>query len=157
MAQAGLSTLGILFGYAAESTANTKPAAFALLDRINSIGGVSLSTEQIDASALEDMVSRYVAGRADTGGSFPVTVNVTNETTEQWKNVIDAYKALTEGKRMWFEVWSPNLTKAFYIVAQPPQKLPMPESSQNGLWTMEIPLTIEEYVGLDVAIKPTEG
>ena len=157
MAQAGLSTLGILFGYAAESTANTKPATFALLDRINSIGGVSLSTEQIDASALEDMVSRYVAGRADTGGSFPVTVNVTNETTEQWQNVITAYNALTEGKRMWFEVWSPNLTKSFYIVAQPPQKLPMPESSQNGLWTMEIPLTIEEYVGLDVAIKPTEG
>ena len=113
MAQAGLSTLGILFGYAAESTANTKPATFALLDRINSIGGVSLSTEQIDASALEDMVSRYVAGRADTGGSFPVTVNVTNETTEQWQNVITAYNALPEGKRIRFEVWSPNLTKAY--------------------------------------------
>ena len=154
---AGVSTLGITFGYGTEDTAGTKPTTFTQLNRINAIGGITIENEQIDASALEDKVSRYVQGRGDTGGSFTVTVNVTNETTEQWQNVITAYNALTGAKRMWFEVWSPNLTKAFYIVAQPPQKLPMPESSQNGLWTMEIPLTIEEYVGLDVAIKPTEG
>ena len=54
MALAGVSTIGIEFGYALEATAGTKPAKFKKLTRINSIGGISLETEQIDASALED-------------------------------------------------------------------------------------------------------
>lgn len=54
MALPGVSTIGIEFGYALETTSGTKPSAFSLLTRINSIGGIELSTEQIDASALED-------------------------------------------------------------------------------------------------------
>ena len=53
MAAAGVSTLGILFGYSA-GTYDTKPSSFTLLTRINAIGGIALETEQIDASALED-------------------------------------------------------------------------------------------------------
>lgn len=64
---AGLSTLGITFGYGVETTAGTKPTAFTQLDRINSIGGITQDVEQIDASALEDTSTKYVAGRADTG------------------------------------------------------------------------------------------
>lgn len=67
MALPGVSTIGIEFGYALETTAGTKPSAFNLLTRINAIGGIELSTEQIDASALEDYVTRYIAGRQDTG------------------------------------------------------------------------------------------
>jgi len=52
MALPGVSTLGVLFGYGAAGA--TKPNAFTLLTRINSIGGIALETEQIDASALED-------------------------------------------------------------------------------------------------------
>lgn len=64
---AGLSTLGITFGYGVETTAGTKPSTFSQLDRINSIGGIAQDVEQIDASALEDLSTKYVAGRADTG------------------------------------------------------------------------------------------
>lgn len=53
MAAAGVSSLGLLLGYAG-GTYDTKPASFTLLNRINAIGGISLETEQIDASALED-------------------------------------------------------------------------------------------------------
>ena len=88
MGAAGISTLGITFGYGVESTAGTKPTTFTKLNRINTIGGIDISNEQIDASALEDMVSRYVQGRGDTGGSFPVTVNATPETISEWKSVI---------------------------------------------------------------------
>ena len=56
---AGLSTLGVKFGYAVESVAGQKPSAFTQLERCNSIAGISLSVEQIVASALEDYVSRY--------------------------------------------------------------------------------------------------
>lgn len=154
MAQAGISTLGILFGYASESTAGDKPSAFKPLTRINSIGGITLDVEQIDASALEDMVSRYISGRQDTGGSFSVTVNLTDETATEWETLIAEYKALTGGKKMWFETWSPYFTKAFYVVAQPPIEIPQPQCDQNGLWTVEMSLVIEEYKGIDTAIKP---
>lgn len=65
--QAGLSSLGVKFGFGVETTAGTKPAAFSWLERCNSISGIALPTENIDASALEDLVTRYVPGRQDTG------------------------------------------------------------------------------------------
>ena len=63
MALAGLSTLGIGLKYAVETTAGTAPTSgYVTLSRINSIGGISQDTEQIDASALEDTSSKYIAG-----------------------------------------------------------------------------------------------
>lgn len=44
----GLSTLGVKLGFAVETTANTKPAAFTWLERVNSISGIELPSEQID-------------------------------------------------------------------------------------------------------------
>ena len=153
--EAGISTLGITFSYGVEETAGTKPTGFTLLHRINNIGGINLETEQIDASALEDMISRYIQGRADTGGSFPVTVNFTDETAEEWATLISAYKGLADGKRMWFQTSSPYLTKSFFAVAQPPLQIPQPEMGQNGLLTVDMNLVIEEYKGMDTKVQPT--
>lgn len=153
MALAGISTLGVTFGYGAETTAGTKPTSFTQLTRINSIGGITIENEQIDASALEDFVSRYVQGRADTGGSFPVTINATPETISEWENVISAYKdAYSTGKRMWFQTIIPGFEESFYVVAQPPSIIPQPEIEQNGLLTIEMNLTIEEYIGMETKI-----
>lgn len=157
MAVAGISSLGITFGYGTETTAGTKPTTFKQLTRINSIGGITIEPEQIDASALEDMVTRYVKGRADTGGSFPVTINLTDETRAEWEALITEYKALTGGKRMWFETVVPGFTDAFFVVAQPPEEIPQPEISQNELLTVEMSLTIEEYKGMDTAIALSGG
>ena len=154
MAAAGVSSLGLLLGYAG-GTYDTKPASFTLLNRINAIGGISLETEQIDASALEDLVTRYVAGRADSGGTFPITVNLTSETIDEWHTVIELSKTqVAAGNTVWFEVYSPNLSDAFYICAETPQMIPMPEFEQNSLMTVEIVLVINEYKGLDTAIEP---
>lgn len=46
--QAGLSSLGVKFGYGVETVAGTKPAAFTWLERCNSISGIALPTENID-------------------------------------------------------------------------------------------------------------
>jgi len=155
MALAGISTLGIEFGYALETTAGTKPTAFTKLTRINSIGGIELSTEQIDASALEDYVTRYIAGRQDTGGEWTVTINPTDDTIAEWNTLIDAYENRTnKNLSMWWVVWSPYLTKSFYVVAEPPKQLPMSEMAQNELQTVEMTLTINEYKGMDEAIRP---
>lgn len=155
--EAGISSLGVRLGYAAEMTAGTKPTSFIWLERANSIGGIALSTEQIDASSLEDEISRYISGRQDTGGTWSITFNLSDEVIDQLETMIDTYKSLTGGKRMWYEVWSPYLTKAFFVVAQPPKYIPMPEESQNALQTVELTFTIEEYKGMDEGIKPVES
>ena len=157
MAAAGISTLGITFGYGTEATAGTKPTSFKQLTRINALGGINIEPEQIDASALEDFITRYVKGRADTGGSFPVTVNFTSDTVKEWQDLITAYKALSGGKRMWFETIIPGVTNSFFVIAQPPEEIPQPEIGQNELLTVEMNLTIEEYKGLDTSVEFTQG
>jgi hypothetical protein len=153
----GLSTLGVKFGYAVETVAGTKPATFTWLERCNNISGIELTTEQIDASALEDLVTRYVAGRQDSGGQWTVTFNTTGEVVAQLEAMIAAYnggQAQSTPLNTWFEVWSPNNDKAFYVVAQPPQILPMPEFGQNELQTIDVVFTIVEYKGQSTAIEP---
>lgn len=151
---AGVSTLGVTFGYGVETVAGQKPDAFTVLDRINSIGGITIENEQIDASALEDLVSRYIQGRGDTGGSFPVGVNFTKETNVQWEDVISEFKtAQADGKRMWFETIIPGFDEAFFVVAQPPTAIPQPEFAQNELLVVEMNLTIEEYIGMDTKVE----
>ena len=157
MAAAGISTLGITFGYGTETTAGTKPTSFKQLTRINALGGINIEPEQIDASALEDEITRYVKGRADTGGSFAVTVNFTSDTVKEWQDLITAYKALSGGKRMWFETIIPGVTNSFFVIAQPPEEIPQPEIGQNELLTVEMNLTIEEYKGLDTSVACTPG
>ena len=156
MALAGLSSLGVTFGYGVETTADTKPTKFNLLTRINAIGGISGSSNSIDASALEDYMERSVSGRQESGSTFPVTINMTPDTVQEWNKVISDYKALTGGKRMWFEVCHPQMDgKAFFIVGQPPQVIPMPSFDQNALMTVELTIAIDEYKGLDTEVKPT--
>lgn len=154
--EAGISTLGITFGYGSEGTAGEEPTAFKQLHRINSIGGITIENEQIDASALEDLVSRYVRGRADTGGSFPIGVNFTSETVEEWKEVISEFAGNEgTGKRMWFQTIVPGFNEAFFVIAQPPTAIPQPEIGQNELLVVEFNLTIEEYKGMKTKIPFT--
>ena len=156
--QAGLSTLQVAFAYAVETTANTKPAAFTQLERCNNISGIELPVETIDASALEDVVTKYIAGRQDTGGEWSVTFNFTEEVAAQLNAMIAAYNtAKASNLNTWFEVYHPSMTKAFFVVAEPPQKLPMPEMGQNELLTIDVTFTIVEYKGMDTAVVPTQS
>lgn len=150
---AGISTLGMKLSYALETEVGSKPTSFTKLNRINSIGGISQSTEQIDASAIEDMASRYVSGRQDSGGEWTVTVNFTNETQAEWETLISAYQNRSNNDfRMWWQVTSDDLNKSFFVVAQPPKVVPMPEIGQNELLTVEMTLSIDEYIGADTTV-----
>ena len=150
---AGLSTLGITLGYGVETSAGTKPSTFTQLERINNIGGISMDTERIDASALEDYVTKYIAGRQDTGGDWTITVNYTPETEQQWQDCISAYNtAKASALNVWFEVIVPNQANAFFVIAELPQNIPMPEMGQNELLTVEIGLSIVEYKGVSAKV-----
>lgn len=147
---AGISTLGVKVGYAVGSS---KPSSLVELERCNAIGGIELSTEQIDASALIDSISRYIAGRADTGGTWDLTFNLTDEVQSILSTMLSAYAGRTSGQALWLEVTAPDLTDGFWVKAQPPAKIPMPEMSQNSLLTVTLSFAIEEYIGLDTKVS----
>lgn len=150
----GISTNGTLLSYAVEgTTAGVKPASFTKLNRINSIDEISIESEQIDSSALEDEIEKNIAGRASAGGSFNIVVNLTNETLTEWETLISASKTATAaGKATWFQIKPKNLTKAIFVTAEPPAKVPSPAFDQNGLLTVSIPLVINEYKGYDTLV-----
>jgi len=152
---AGISTLGMKLGYAIETTPGVAPTAYSWLQRANSIGGIELSTETIDASAIEDLITRSIAGRQDTGGEWTFSFNLTNETRPMYQKMLDdASDALTENRRTWFTVWSKYLDRAFFIVAQPGGTIPMPSIDQNALLVAELTLALDEYKGLLEPIEP---
>lgn len=156
MALAGLSTLGITFGYGVETTAGNKPSTFTQLTRINSIGGISITPETIDASALEDAVEKSVAGRASTGATWEVVINYTPDTADEWADVISDYNtAKLSGLQTWFEVIVPSMTDGFFVIAEPPQEIPMPELGQNALLTVTMSLTIVDYKGTSAKVAFT--
>lgn len=152
----GVSTLGVTLSYGVETTAGTKPETFTLLPRVNAISGIELDVETIDASALEDYQERSISGRQSTGGDWSVTFNLTTETEAIIETMLEAAATATAAnKRTWFQVISPNLTKSFFVVAQPGTKIPMPDFSQNELLTVDVTLTIDEYIGMDTKVTPT--
>lgn len=150
--EAGISTLGTILAYGVETTEGEKPTTFTWLERVNEIGEISLDTEQIDASATDDEITRYLAGRQDTGGSWEVTVNITNQVLDIIDDMIDKYKALSNGKRMWFQIYTSKLNKAIFVVAQPPLHTPSSAVSQNSLYTAGLTFTLEEYKGYDTPV-----
>lgn len=150
--------ISAIFSYAVEESEGQKPSEgtnWKQLHRCNEISEITLETETIDASALEDMQSRYIAGRQDTGGTWDVTFNLTNEVITELQTMLTAAETgLKESKRTWFQVTFPNLEKSFFVVGQPGTKVPLPAVAQNELLTGAISIAIDEYIGLDTTIKP---
>lgn len=152
-----LTTLGVKFGYGIETTAGQKPSTFTQLHRCSSIGGISLETEQIDVSALEDLVSQYAAGRQDTGGTWEVVFNMNQDViTAIRKLYSDSVAARPSNLATWFEVIFPDLNEAFFVVAETGREIPLPEIGQNEAATLPITLIISSYKGLLEKVEFTE-
>ena len=150
---ADLTTLGVTIHYAVETKAGTKPTTFTWLKRCSAIGGISLDTEQIDVSALEDYITQYAAGRQDTGGTWELTFNLNSEVITAIKKLYsDSKTGKTTGLRTWFEVVFPDLADAFFVVAETGREIPLPEIAQNEAATIPVVLIINEYKGLDTKV-----
>ena len=149
-----LTTLGVKFGYGIETTKGQKPATFTQLKRCSSIAGISLETEQIDVSALEDFVTQYAAGRQDTGGTWEVVFNMNQDViTAIRKLYSDSVEARTNGLATWFEIVFPDLQEAFFVVAETGREIPLPEIAQNEAATLPITLIISQYKGLEEKVE----
>ena len=152
---ADLTTLGVKFGYAVEATAGTRPTAgYTQLPRCKSIGGINLSPEQIDVSCLEDEISKYAEGRADTGGTWDTSFY--SDGLAGLKTLLtSAATAKAAKKGVWFEVWVPGLSDGFFVKAAVLSKLAMGDISDNAALEIPLSLTIEDYEGLATAVEPT--
>lgn len=143
MADAGLSTLGIKVWQAqTENSAKvTEAASYSQLTRINSIGEVTITPETIDASALEDLDSRFVAGKSTVTDALTITINATNDTIAEWKAIA--------GKQICIMIDIPSMEDAFFVIVEVPATLPLPALDQNALLTMAINCTVNKFIGLD--------
>jgi len=146
----GLSTLGITFGYAVGST---KPSSFTQLDRISSIGELSITNETIDISCLEDLTSKFTRGRGSISDTIPIVVNWTDEVEAEWEAVLAAYNGRASGETMWWEIIIPGMTKAAFFKAQPPTALPIPSLDQNAALVNTMNLVAEDLVGWDSKVN----
>lgn len=146
MAEFGLSALGVtVWGAITEGNAKvTEASSYTQLTRINEIGEADISPEAIDASALEDFITRYVPGRSTVTDSIPFTVNVTNETIAEWTALL--------GKTICILVDVPGLDDQWFVIVTVPTKLPLPSIGQNSLLTMAINCTVNDYIGLDTRV-----
>ena len=157
---ARLSTLGVTVGYGIEASAGVKPSTFTQIEECSNIAGVALSTESIDASALEDYITQYVEGRADTGGTWDLEFRLDpDKSMSQIEAMYTASNtAKASGLRTWWEVIVPGLTKAFFVVAAcGSSEIPMPEMGQNDALTITLSLVINEYKGLDTKVAFSGG
>lgn len=156
---ARLTTLGVTFSYGIETTKGTKPTSFTQLEEASSIGGISLDTEQIDVSALEDYLTQYAAGRQDTGGTWEIEfIMDPDKSVKQIKELYSKSKtAKTSGLATWFQVTFPDMDEAFFVVAECGREIPMPEIAQNEAATLSISLIISSYKGLATKIEATTG
>lgn len=159
----GVSTLGTkLYYYIAKANDSALPtlsgdAKYTCLHRINSIAEITLDTETIDASALEDEIEQAVAGRASmNGGGWNVTVNATSETIAEWQALINAYNtalATDAETTVYFVTSVKGLSgKMFAVEAEPPAKIPYPSFDQNGLLTVAMSCTVNTYLGIVDAV-----
>lgn len=149
MADAGLSTLGVEV-WQAETNGEkiTNSSLYSQLTRINAMGEVTVTPENIDASALEDLFSRYVAGRSTLTDALAITVNATNETIAEWKKIL--------GKKICVQTIIPGLTDAFFVIVTVPTTIPQPAFDQNGLLTFVMNCTVNDFIGLSDKVEPTE-
>lgn len=151
MAAAGVSTLGIEVFQALSTDGNkvTDGSMYTQLTRINAIGGVDVTPETIDASALEDYISKSIAGRSSVSDSMAITVNATDDTIAQWKAILN--------KKICLMVTVPDLTEAFFTILTVPSVIPQPSLDQNGLLTFDMNCTVNDFIGLDEAVEVTTG
>lgn len=151
-----LSTIGVKFGWAVESTAGTKPTAFTQIRDCVAIAGIDLSTDTIDVTPLENYFREYVDGIKDTGGTWDITFNLNSVSVAEWERLRTASSAgVADNKATWAVVWIPNFAKSFFVKFTPGE-IPMPEFSVGSAFQGAISCTVNSYEGLADAIEPTE-
>lgn len=150
-----LSTLGVQLQYCVETTPGTRPTTgYTRIYGIKSTPSLNPAPDTIETTTLDELEYKtYVDGLKDLGGALEFTFNLTQDLTEKWDALVQAYQtAKAANKKVWFTIVVPGLTDSFYFTGNP-SAMGLPETSVNGV------LEITNYItptGAPVkAAKPT--
>ena len=117
-----ISTAGVTFGYAVESTAKTRPTTgYTIIPDVKEIPEMNPEPETLETTTLaETEFKTYIEGLKDLGGALSFLANYTTELETAWAELVDEYKtAVAAGKSVWFEVKHPKLEKSVFFTGQP--------------------------------------
>lgn len=153
---ADLSTAGIKFAYAVETTAGTKPDAFTAITGAKSIPEMNPEPSTLETTSLDATVWKtYIAGLKDTGGALGITFNDNDTFQASWESFKAAYDtAKASNLATWVEFYIPGKTKAFYMTV---------DVSELGFGGAEVDSVLENTgyivpngnIGWDTAIVPS--
>jgi hypothetical protein len=138
-----LSTAGVTFGYAVESTVGTRPTTgYSIIPDVKSIPEMNPEPETLETTDLSQTEYKtYIEGLKDLGGALSFTANFTEELETVWTELVAAYKsAKTEGKSVWFEVKHPELDKSVFFTGQP-SAMGLPEISVGSVLETNLYIT----------------
>ena len=117
-----LSTAGVTFGYAVETSKGTRPTTgYINIPDVKEVPEMNPEPETLETTTLaETEFKTYIEGLKDLGGALSFLANYTTDLETVWAALVDAYKtAKTDGKSVWFEVKHPGLTKSVFFTGQP--------------------------------------
>lgn len=157
MSSVDLTTIGIRFGFAIESTAGTRPTAFENIVNPKDTPDLSPQPDSLDATSLNDLeFKRYLLGLKDTGGNISFTVAMSEATLNQWNDMCeDSKTAEASGKATWFCLYHPGLSNSFFFKGQP-AKLGFPSSGVNSVWDATVYIAPTGGFDWDTAVNPTD-
>ena len=118
-----LSSAGLLVKYAVETTQGTRPTTgYTELPGVKAIPAFGDEVNTIQTTPLSATKNHtYIEGLADSGGSIQLTVNDYPAFRTAYTAMIEAYKGLDSGKRLWIEYAYPadSGMESFYYPCEP--------------------------------------
>lgn len=152
-----LSTAGIKFGYAVESTSGTKPTTgYTYIPELKEIPEINPEPSLLETTTLDETEFRtYIAGLKDLGSALTFTANLTEDFKTAWETLVSKYEtAKASGKATWFVVRYPGITESCYFTGEP-STLGQPGAAVDSVQEVNVyitPTSAPEY-----ATAPTEG
>ena len=146
-----LNSLGVKLGYAIETTAGTRPTTnYIRIPGVKSTPSFNIEPASHQSTTLEEtQFHTYVAGLKDIGGALPFGFNLTEALMDLWEeHVDDSELAAQSGRRTWYHVNIPGLTRGFFF-AGTPSELGLPEIAVDGVLETEVFVTPTAIHGFD--------
>jgi hypothetical protein len=138
-----LSTAGVTMGYAVETEVGKRPTSgYKLIPDLKEIPDFNPEPETHESTTLEETEYKtYVKGLKDVGGALGFGANFTQKLQDEWEALVTAYDtASASGKRIWYEIQHPKLTKAVFFHGEP-SSMGLPSISVNGVLETTVYIT----------------
>lgn len=130
-----LSTAGIYIAYATEVVAGTRPtSSYTRITGAKSTPSFNPAPETLETTTLDETEYKtYIDGLKDLGGALEFKFNLTEALVTEWGTLMNAYEtAKAAGKRTWFEIVIPGLSKALFFPGNP-SEMGLPETSVSSV------------------------